>query len=195
MNQDVELLYKDMMKYITYFRKKFPTIPLDDLEDEMSWSFFKAYRVFDESRGVQFKTLFFNIVNNGCKCILRYRTYRKDLLEAKSLDFLNSDGETYSEYYDYSVVMNNDETDRILSIDILDSLANFTKDLPRSQKRVMQLYLAGYSNGEICNILNLQNNNVSTQKVNVLKKFVKQYKDEFPTLKEHKTSRNIINRL
>jgi len=44
-------------------------------------------------------------------------------------------------------------------------------------------------------MLDLKHSNVGTQKSNVLKKFVMQYKDEFPVLKEHKTSRNIINKL
>lgn len=195
MNLDIEFLYHDMMKYITYFKAKYPSIPLDDLEDELRWSFFKTYRVFDESKGVLFKTLFFNIANNGCKCILRYRSNRKGLIDAKSLDYINDQGDTFSEYYDYMIVTNNGDEDRLLSINILESLAKFTETLPQSQKKVMELYLAGYSNGEISTMLNLQHNNVSTQKASVLKKFVKQYKDEFPMLREHRTSRNIINRL
>lgn len=192
---NVEVLYYEMMQYITFFRGKFPSIPLDDLEDEMNWSFFKAYKTFNPTKGVQFKTYFFNIMNNGCKCILRYRDYRKELLNAKSLDYEN-DEKTYTDYYNYAFQVNNSiDEDRELSIDILDTLSSFTTNLPQSQKRVMELYLAGYSNGEISSILNLQHNNVSTQKVNVLKKFVKKYKDEFPTLKEHKTSSNIISRL
>ena len=173
--ENVEVLYYEMMQYKTYFKNKFPSIPMDDLEDELNWSFFKAYRTFDSTKGVRFKTYFFNIMNNGCKCILRYRDYRKDLLNAKSLDYFDDDRE--------------------LSIDVLDTLSSFTTDLPQGQKSVIELYLKGYSNGEISNILNLQHNNVSTQKVNVLKKFVKQYKDEFPILREHRTSRNIINKL
>ena len=192
---NVEVLYYEMMQYITFFRGKFPSIPLDDLEDEMNWSFFKAYKTFNPTKGVQFKTYFFNIMNNGCKCILRYRDYRKELLNAKSLDYEN-DEKTYTDYYNYAFQVNNSiDEDRELSIDILDTLSSFTTNLPQSQKRVMELYLKGYSNGEISSILNLQHNNVSTQKVNVLKKFVKMYKDEFPTLKEHKTSSNIISRL
>lgn len=192
--ENLEALYYEMMQYKTYFRNKYPSIPMDDLEDELNWSFFKAYRTFDPTRGVQFKTYFFNITNNGCKCILRYRDYRKDLLNAKSLDYFDDDN-TYSDYYNYAFLTNNIDDDRDISIDILNTLSDFTTDLPRGQKSVIELYLKGYSNGEICNILNLHHNNVSTQKVNVLKKFVKKYKDEFPILKEHKTSSNIISRL
>lgn len=193
--ENLEVLYYEMMQYKTYFRNKYRSIPIDDLEDELNWSFFKAYRTFNPSKGVQFKTYFFNIMNNGCKCILRYRDYRKDLLNSKSLDYFNDDS-TYSDYYNYVSLTNYIiDDDRELSIDILDTLSSFTTDLPRGQKSVIELYLKGYSNGEISDILNLQHNNVSTQKVNVLKKFVKQYKDEFPVLREHKTSRNIINKL
>lgn len=191
---NVEVLYYEMMQYKTYFKNKFPSIPMDDLEDELNWSFFKAYRTFDPTKGVQFKTYFFNIMNNGCKCILRYRDYRKDLLNAKSLDYFDDDN-TYSDYYNYAFLTNNIDDDRGISIDVLDTLSSFTTDLPQGQKSVIELYLKGYSNGEISNILNLQHNNVSTQKVNVLKKFVKRYKDEFPILREHRTSRNIINKL
>ena len=192
--ENVEVLYYEMMQYKTYFKNKFPSIPMDDLEDELNWSFFKAYRTFDPTKGVRFKTYFFNIMNNGCKCILRYRDYRKDLLNAKSLDYFDDDN-TYSDYYNYAFLTNNIDDDRELSIDVLNTLSSFTTDLPQGQKSVIELYLKGYSNGEISNILNLQHNNVSTQKVNVLKKFVKRYKDEFPILKEHRTSRNIINKL
>ena len=192
--ENVEVLYYEMMQYKTYFKNKFPSIPMDDLEDELNWSFFKAYRTFDSTKGVRFKTYFFNIMNNGCKCILRYRDYRKDLLNAKSLDYFDDDN-TYSDYYNYAFLTNNIDDDRELSIDVLNTLSSFTTDLPQGQKSVIELYLKGYSNGEISNILNLQHNNVSTQKVNVLKKFVKQYKDEFPILREHRTSRNIINKL
>lgn len=193
--ENLEILYYEMMQYITFFRGKFPSIPLDDLEDEMNWSFFKAYRTFDPTKGVQFKTYFFNIMNNGCKCILRYRDYRKELLNAKSLDYEN-DEKTYTDYYNYALQVNNSiDEDRELSIDILNTLSSFTTDLPQGQKSVIELYLKEYSNGEISEILNLQHNNVSTQKVRVLEKFVKQYKDEFPILREHKTSRNIINKL
>ena len=192
--ENVEVLYYEMMQYKTYFKNKFPSIPMDDLEDELNWSFFKAYRTFDSTKGVRFKTYFFNIMNNGCKCILRYRDYRKDLLNAKSLDYFDDDN-TYSDYYNYAFLTNNIDDDRELSIDVLNTLSSFTTDLPQGQKSVIELYLKGYSNGEISNILNLQHNNVSTQKVNVLKKFVKRYKDEFPILREHKTSRNIINKL
>lgn len=192
--ENLEVLYYEMMQYKTYFRNKYLSIPIDDLEDELNWSFFKAYRTFDPSKGAQFKTYFFNIMNNGCKCLLRYRDYRKDLLSAKSLDYLDEDN-TYSDYYNYAFFTNNIDDDRDISIDILDTLSNFTTDLPRGQKSVIELYLKGYSNDEISKMLNLQHNNVSTQKVNVLKKFVKQYKDEFPVLREHKTSRNIINKL
>lgn len=192
--ENLEALYYEMMQYKTYFRNKYPSIPMDDLEDELNWSFFKAYRTFDSTKGVQFKTYFFNIMNNGCKCILRYRDYRKDLLSAKSLDYFNDDS-TYSDYYNYAFLTNNIDDDRDISIDILNTLSDFTTDLPRGQKSVIELYLKGYSNGEISEILNLQHNNVSTQKVRVLEKFVKQYKDEFPILTEHRTSRNIINKL
>ena len=192
--ENLEVLYYEMMQYKTYFRNKYLSIPIDDLEDELNWSFFKAYRTFDPSKGAQFKTYFFNIMNNGCKCLLRYRDYRKDLLGAKSLDYLDEDN-TYSDYYNYAFFTNNIDDDRDISIDILDTLSNFTTDLPRGQKSVIELYLKGYSNDEISKMLNLQHNNVSTQKVNVLKKFVKQYKGEFPVLREHKTSRNIINKL
>lgn len=192
--ENLEALYYEMMQYKTYFRNKYPSIPMDDLEDELNWSFFKAYRTFDPTRGVQFKTYFFNITNNGCKCILRYRDYRKDLLNAKSLDYFDDDN-TYSDYYNYAFLTNNIDDDRDISIDILNTLSDFTTDLPRGQKSVIELYLKGYSNGEISEILNLQHNNVSTQKVRVLEKFVKQYKDEFPILTEHRTSRNIINKL
>ena len=192
--ENVEVLYYEMMQYKTYFKNKFPSIPMDDLEDELNWSFFKAYRTFDPTKGVRFKTYFFNIMNNGCKCILRYRDYRKDLLNAKSLDYFDDDN-TYSDYYNYAFLTNNIDDDRELNIDVLNTLSSFTTDLPQGQKSVIELYLKGYSNGEISNILNLQHNNVSTQKVNVLKKFVKRYKDEFPILKEHRTSRNIINKL
>lgn len=192
--ENLEVLYYEMMQYKTYFRNKYLSIPIDDLEDELNWSFFKAYRTFDPSKGAQFKTYFFNIMNNGCKCLLRYRDYRKDLLSAKSLDYLDEDN-TYSDYYNYAFFTNNIDDDRDISIDILDTLSNFTTDLPRGQKSVIELYLKGYSNDEISKMLNLQHNNVSTQKVNVLKKFVKQYKGEFPVLREHKTSRNIINKL
>ena len=191
---NVEVLYYEMMQYKTYFKNKFPSIPMDDLEDELNWSFFKAYRTFDPTKGVQFKTYFFNIMNNGCKCILRYRDYRKDLLNAKSLDYFDDDN-TYSDYYNYAFLTKNIDDDRELSIDILDTLSSFTTDLPRGQKTIMELYLKGYSNGEICDMLDLKHSNVGTQKSNVLKKFVKQYKDEFPILREHKTSRNIINKL
>lgn len=192
--ENLEALYDKMMQYKTYFRNKYPSIPMDDLEDELNWSFFKAYRTFDPTKGVQFKTYFFNIMNNGCKCILRYRDYRKDLLNAKSLDYFDDDN-TYSDYYNYAFLTNNIDDDRGISIDVLDTLSSFTTDLPQGQKTVIELYLKGYSNGEISNILNLQHNNVSTQKVNVLKKFVKRYKDEFPILRELKTSKNIINKL
>lgn len=192
--ENVEVLYYEMMQYKTYFKNKFPSIPMDDLEDELNWSFFKAYRTFDPTKGVQFKTYFFNIMNNGCKCILRYRDYRKDLLNAKSLDYFDDDN-TYSDYYNYAFLTNNIDDDRELSIDVLNTLSSFTTDLPQGQKSVIELYLKGYSNGEISNILNLQHNNVSTQKVSVLKKFVKRYKDEFPVLRELRTSRNIINKL
>jgi RNA polymerase sigma factor (sigma-70 family) len=192
--ENLDALYYEMMQYKTYFRNKYPSIPMDDLEDELNWSFFKAYRNFDPSKGVQFKTYFFNIMNNGCKCILRYRDYRKDLLSAKSLDYIDDDN-TYSDYYNYAFLTNNIDDAREISIDVLDTLSSFTTDLPQGQKSVIELYLKGYSNGEISDILNLQHNNVSTQKVSVLKKFIKQYKDEFPILRELKTSKNIINRL
>jgi RNA polymerase sigma factor (sigma-70 family) len=192
--ENLDALYYEMMQYKTYFRNKYPSIPMDDLEDELNWSFFKAYRNFDPSKGVQFKTYFFNIMNNGCKCILRYRDYRKDLLSAKSLDYIDDDN-TYSDYYNYAFLTNNIDDAREISIDVLDTLSSFATDLPQGQKSVIELYLKGYSNGEISDILNLQHNNVSTQKVSVLKKFIKQYKDEFPILRELKTSKNIINRL
>lgn len=185
----LEQLYSDMMNYISYFSKRYPSIPLEDLEDELNWCFFKTYQAFDESKGTKFVTLFFRVVDNKCKNILRYRDKRFRILSATSLDYNDLD-ETYDNYHNYlGVDFRNDIQEECK--EILKDLKDFLPSLPQGQRTILDLYLKGYSHKEVCQVLQKIPQNISTQKASALKKFLKIHLNEYPILEKFKISKSI----
>lgn len=199
MSQEVETLYKEMMNYIPYFHRKYPSIPLDDLEDILNWSFFKAYRNFDNARGVKFKSFFFLVTYNECKIALRYRESRKDLLQAYSLDFQydNEKGKD-NVFGDYALDVDTHEFLNFGSpnpyVELIELLKDISKTLPRGQRKIMDLFLAGYLNKEISKILGVSHSCVTNQRHSIMKKLVPILIDDYPFLKEYKKVNKMLNK-
>ena len=184
-----EELFNKLYKHIHYFKKKYPSIDSVDIEEEMLWSIAKAYATYDESRGVKLDTYVCHIMHNRCKMHLR-DDKKKVHNNAISLDDVAYKDEK-TILYDILSVEPSEDNDYAY---ILNDLINFKASLPKSQSRILELYLKGYTNKEMTEKLKTTHNNISLQRTMVAEKFIKQYLEEYPILREHKVIKTILNR-
>lgn len=181
--------YKKLMDYKTYFKLKYPTIDYDDIQAELNWSIAKAYDTFDDTKGIKFITLVFHIMHNRCKTILRYQKNRKALIHADSLDRNISDDLDLDLYNYYATTKDTVDYKSILS-----DLEAFVPTLPKTQSKILSLYLNGYSNKEISEILNTTHNNICMQRDMIFAKFLTKHLNEYPVLREYKIAQKILKR-
>ena len=173
-------MYKDLMEYITFFKKKFPSISEDEIESELNYSIAVAYDRYDESKNVKFKTYVFTIMFNQCKQILRKCEAKKHISPSFYLDdFVEDDEGNTSEYINTVSVSDYASNDYALLLSHLRDI--YSEVLTTKQADIFKLYLQGMSTDKIAVTLNTSVNNINRRRTEFIVRLIP-YLKEYPSV-------------
>lgn len=170
--------YDDIMKYTTYFARKYNSLSKEEIISELNFSIAKAYITYDDTKKVKFSSYALTIMHNQCKQIIRDRYQRLALLNASSLDdIIQEQGETY---YNFHYEEDYFTSDEYLLISFLHDFSRTR--LTKTQRQVFDLFLKGYNNMDICNELNVTHSAVTRIRNRIIDKMLPTIYRDFPFL-------------
>ena len=171
--------YNHLMSYKSFFLKKYSSLNDEDIESDLNLCIAKAVKYY-KPKGASFKTFVLTIMHNQCKTRYQYQKRRMHIiLESFDKEIYENDKEwtLYNEVYDDSSPED--------VIPILTFVHNNLDKLSKRQREVMDLFLKGYQNKDICSILNIKHNAIVGIKNQAIDKLVGSLIKEFPILKEY----------
>ena len=166
-------LYDSLMSYKTYFKHKYPRLDEDEIESELNFSIAKAYKFYEEGKGVQFNTYVCHIMHNGCRTLLRTKRNRYKVYNAFSLDDTISDEDKEDWYGYYTLKVNEKMQDVEQARELIMFLEDYLSTLKRAQYRVLELYLKGYTTREIEHALNISHQSIHGTKQRIIDRLIK----------------------
>ena len=181
-------MYDSLMKYKTYFKCKYPSLEEDEIESELNFSIAKAYKFYEGGKGAQFNTYVCHIMHNGCRTLLRLKRNRYKVYNAFSLDESITEEEKDDWYGYYTLEALERMQDNIHAKELLMFLEDYLSTLKRSQYRILELYLKGYTTGEIEGVLNISHQSIYGTKQRIIDRLIKipYFLELYPCIKECK---------
>lgn len=181
-------MYDSLMKYKTYFKCKYPSLEEDEIESELNFSIAKAYKFFEDDKGVQFNTYVCHIMHNGCRTLLRTKRNRYKIYNAFRLDDAITDEEKEDWYGYYTIKLNEKMQDKEYAQELMMFLEDYLSTLKRAQYRILELYLKGYTTREIEKTLNISHQSIHGTKQRIIDRLLRipDFLELFPCINECK---------